>query len=48
MSSSAKSLNNLCKKKALRYLYDEYTWPYDKALAKSGKVTLKARKLRTL
>ena len=48
MFSSAKSLNKIesLQKRALRYLYSDYESPYDKLLAKSGKVTTKASRLR--
>ena len=50
MFSSAKSLNKVesLQKRALRYLYSDYASPYDTLLAKSGKVTMKARRLRSL
>ena len=48
MFSSAKSLNKIesLQKRALRYLYSDYPSPYDTFLAKSGKVTMKASRLR--
>ena len=50
MFSSAKSLNKResLQKSALRYLYSDYESPYDTLLAKSGKTTMKASRLRTL
>ena len=50
MFSSAKSLNKIesLQKRALRYLYSDYESPYDTLLAKSGKVTMKASRLRSL
>ena len=50
MLSSAKSLNKIesLQKRALRYLYSDYESPYDTLLAKSGKVTMKASRLRSL
>ena len=50
MFSSAKSLNKIesLQKRALRYLYSDYESPYDRLLAKSGKVTMKASRLRSL
>ena len=51
MFSSAKSLNkieSLQKKRALRYLYGDYESPCDILLAKSGKVTMKASRSRSL
>ena len=50
MFSSAKSLNKIesLQKRALRYLYSDDESPYDKLLAKSGKVTMKASRLRSL
>ena len=50
MFSSAKSLNKIesLQKRALRYLYSDYQLPYDILLAKSGKVTMKASRLRSL
>ena len=49
MFSSAKSLNKIdsLQKIALRYLYSDYESPYDTLLAKSGKVTMKAIRLRS-
>ena len=48
--SSAKSLNKIesLQKRALRYLYSDYESLYDTLLAKSGKVTMKASRLRSL
>ena len=48
--SSAKSLNKIesLQKRALRYLHSDYESPYDTLLAKSGKMTMKASKLRNL
>ena len=50
MFSSAKSLNKIesLQKRAFRYLYSDYESPYDTLLAKSGKVTKKTRRLRSL
>ena len=50
MLSSAKSLNKIesLQKRALRYLYSGYESPYDTLLAKSGKVTMEASRLRSL
>ena len=50
MFSSAKSLNKIesLQKRALLYLYSDYESPYDTLLAKSGKVTMKASRLRSL
>ena len=50
MFSSAKSLNNIesLQKRALHYLYSDYESPYDTLLAKSGKLTMKASRLRSL
>ena len=50
MFSSAKSLNKIeyLQKRPLRYLYSNYESPYDTLLAKSGKVTMKASRLRSL
>ena len=50
MCSSAKSLNKIGspQKRALRYLYSDYESPYDTLLAKSGKVTMKASRLKSL
>ena len=50
MFSSAKSLSKIesLQKRALCYLYSDYESPYDTLLAKSGKVTLKARRLSSL
>ena len=49
MFSSAKSLNKIetLQKRALHYLYSDYE-SYDTLLAKSGKVTMKASRLRSL
>ena len=49
MFSSTKSLNKIeyLQKRALRYLYSDYESPYDTLLAKSGKVIMKASRLRT-
>ena len=49
MFSSAQSLNKIesLQKRALRYLYSDYESPYDTLLAKSGKVTLEASRLRS-
>ena len=44
MFSSTKSL----QRKALYYLYSDYESPYDTLLAKSGKVTMKVSRLRSL
>ena len=48
--SSAKSLNKIesLQKRALCYLYSDYESPYDTLLAKSGQVTMKAGRLRSL
>ena len=50
MVSSAKSLNKIesLQKRALRYLYSDYESPYDTLLAKSGKVTMRPSRLRSL
>ena len=50
MFSSAKPLNKIesLQKKALRYLYRGYKSLYDTLLAKSGKLTMKASRLRSL
>ena len=50
MFSSAKSLNKIepLQKRALRYLYSDYESQCDTLLAKSGKVTMKASRLRSL
>ena len=50
MFSNDKSLNKIesLQKRALRYLYSDYESLYDTLLAKSGKVTMKARRLRSL
>ena len=50
MLSSAKSLNKIesLQKRALRYLYSDYESPYDTLLAKKGKVSMKASRLRSL
>ena len=50
MFSSAKSLSKIesLQKRALCYLYSDYESPYDTLLAKSGKVTMKARRLSSL
>ena len=50
MFSSAKSLNKIesLQKRALSYLYSGYESRYDTLLAKSGKVTMKASRLRSL
>ena len=50
MFSSAKSLYKIesLQKRTLRYLYSDYLSPYDTLLAKSGKVTMKASRLRSL
>ena len=50
MFSSTKSLNKKesLQNRALRYLYSDYGLPYNTLLAKSGKVTMKARRLRSL
>ena len=50
MFSRAKSLNKIgsLQKRALRYRYSDYESPYDTLLAKWGKVTIKARRLRSL
>ena len=50
MFSSAKSLNNIesLQKRALGYLYSDYESPYETLLAKLGKVTMKASRLRSL
>ena len=50
MFSNDKSLNKIesLQKRALRYLYSHYESLYDTLLAKSGKVTMKARRLRSL
>ena len=50
MFSTAKSLNKIeyLQKRALRYLYGDYESPYDTLLAKSGKVAMKASRLRSL
>ena len=50
MFSSAKSLIKIesQQKRALRYLCRDYESPYDTLLAKSGKVTMKASRLRSL
>ena len=48
MFSSAKSLNKNLQKRVHRYLYSDYESPYDTLLAKSGKVTMKASRLRSL
>ena len=50
MFCSAESLNKIesLQKRALRYLYSDYESPYDTLLAKSGKVTMKASRLRSL
>ena len=50
MFSSAKFLNKIesLQKRALRYLYGAYESPYDTLLAKSGKVTMKASRIRSL
>ena len=50
MFSSTKSLNKKesLQNRALRYLYSDYGSPYNTLLAKSGKVTMKARRLRSL
>ena len=50
MFSSAKSLNKIesLQKRALRYLYSDYESSCDTLLAKSGKVTMKASRLRSL
>ena len=50
MFSSAKSLNkieSLKKKRTLCYLHSDYKSPYDTLLAKSGKVTMEASRLRS-
>ena len=50
MFSSAKSLNKIesLQKGALRYLYNDDELPCDTLLAKSLKVNMKARRLRSL
>ena len=50
MFSSAKFLNKIesLQKRALVYLYSDYKSPYDTLLAKSGKVIMKASRLRSL
>ena len=50
MFSSAKSLNKIesRQKRALCYLYSDYESQYDTLSAKSGKVTMKASRLRSL
>ena len=50
MFPGAKSLNKVesLQKKALRYLYSDYESTHDALLAKSGKVTMKASRLRSL
>ena len=50
MFSNNKSLNKIesLQKRALHYLYSDYESLYDTLLAKSGKVTMKARRLRSL
>ena len=50
MFSSAKSLNKIesLPKRAPRHLYIDYESPYNTLLAKSGKVTMKASRLRSL
>ena len=50
MRCSAKSLNKIesLQKRALLYLYSDYESPYHTLLAKPGKVTMKAIRLRIL
>ena len=50
MFSSAKSLDKIesLQKRALRYLYSDYESSYNTLLAKSGKVTVKVSRLRSL
>ena len=50
MFSSAKFLNKIesLQKRALLYLYSDYKSPYHTLLAKSGKVIMKASRLRSL
>ena len=50
MVSSAKSLNKIesLQKRALRYLYSNSESTYDTLLVKSGKVTMKSSRLKTL
>ena len=50
MFSSVRSLKKIesVKKRALRYLYSDYESPHNKLLTKSGKVIMKASRLRTL
>ena len=50
MFSSAKSLNKIefLQKRALRYLYSGYESRCDTLLAKSGKMTMKTSRLRSL
>ena len=50
MVSSTKSLNKIesLQKRALRYLYSNSESTYDTLLVKSGKVTMKSSRLKTL
>ena len=50
MFSSSKSLNKIesLQKRVLRYLYNDYEPLYDTLLPKSGKVNMRASKLRSL
>ena len=48
--STAKSLNKLesLQKRALRFLYDDYSVPYEGLLEKSGKVKMRVNRFRNL
>ena len=50
MFSSAKSLNKIesLQKRTLLYLHSDYESPYDTLLTKSGRVTMKASRLKSL